>query len=93
MGVPSTQASNAVIYVLQPATAAAAGGQPASWALAVDIPDASDALDTRRIALVKADKDFEMLVIPGSNHGAAESPYGNRRPLPTGFHAQQCPAR
>ncbi len=30
-------------------------------------------------ALVKADKDFEMLVIPGSNHGAAESAYGSRR--------------
>jgi cholesterol transport system auxiliary component len=41
--------------VLQPAIAAAAGGQPATWALAVDVPDASDALDTRRIALVKAD--------------------------------------
>jgi dipeptidyl aminopeptidase/acylaminoacyl peptidase len=30
-------------------------------------------------ALVKADKDFDLLVIPGSNHGAAESPYGSRR--------------
>ena len=30
-------------------------------------------------ALVKADKDFEFLVIPGSDHGAAESPYGKRR--------------
>jgi dipeptidyl aminopeptidase/acylaminoacyl peptidase len=30
-------------------------------------------------ALVKADKDFDLLVIPGSNHGAAESPYGTRR--------------
>lgn len=30
-------------------------------------------------ALVKADKDFEMLVIPGAGHGAAETPYGNRR--------------
>jgi dipeptidyl-peptidase 4 len=29
--------------------------------------------------LVKADKDFDLLVIPGSNHGAAESPYGSRR--------------
>jgi dipeptidyl aminopeptidase/acylaminoacyl peptidase len=30
-------------------------------------------------ALIKADKDFDLLVIPGSNHGAAESPYGTRR--------------
>jgi dipeptidyl aminopeptidase/acylaminoacyl peptidase len=30
-------------------------------------------------ALVKADKDFDLLVIPGSDHGAAESPYGSRR--------------
>ncbi len=30
-------------------------------------------------ALIRADKDFELLVIPGSNHGAAESPYGSRR--------------
>jgi dipeptidyl aminopeptidase/acylaminoacyl peptidase len=30
-------------------------------------------------ALVKADKDFDLLVVPGAGHGAAESPYGNRR--------------
>jgi dipeptidyl aminopeptidase/acylaminoacyl peptidase len=30
-------------------------------------------------ALVKADKDFDLLVLPGAGHGAAESPYGNRR--------------
>lgn len=30
-------------------------------------------------ALVKADKDFDLLVLPGVGHGAAESPYGNRR--------------
>ncbi len=30
-------------------------------------------------ALIKADKDFELLVIPGAGHGAAESPYGKRR--------------
>ena len=30
-------------------------------------------------ALVKADKDFELLVIPGGGHGAAGSPYGRRR--------------
>jgi dipeptidyl aminopeptidase/acylaminoacyl peptidase len=30
-------------------------------------------------ALVKADKDFDLLVVPGAGHGAAESPYGTRR--------------
>ena len=30
-------------------------------------------------ALVRADKDFDMLVIPGTGHGAAETPYGSRR--------------
>lgn len=30
-------------------------------------------------ALVRADKDFELLIIPGAGHGAAESPYGKRR--------------
>jgi dienelactone hydrolase len=30
-------------------------------------------------ALIKADKDFDMLVIPGTGHGAGETPYGNRR--------------
>ncbi len=30
-------------------------------------------------ALVKADKDFELLLIPGAGHGAAETPYGTRR--------------
>jgi dipeptidyl-peptidase 4 len=30
-------------------------------------------------ALVKADKDFDMLVIPGTGHGSAETPYGSRR--------------
>lgn len=30
-------------------------------------------------ALVKADKDFDLLVVPGAGHGAAESPYGRRR--------------
>ncbi len=32
-------------------------------------------------ALVRADKDFDMLVIPGAGHGAAETPYGSRRRL------------
>lgn len=30
-------------------------------------------------ALVKANKDFDLLVLPGMGHGAAESPYGRRR--------------
>lgn len=30
-------------------------------------------------ALAKADKDFELLVIPGEGHGSAETPYGSRR--------------
>jgi dipeptidyl-peptidase 4 len=32
-------------------------------------------------ALIKADKDFELLVMPGVGHGAAETPYANRRRL------------
>lgn len=30
-------------------------------------------------ALIQADKDFDMLIIPGAGHGAAETPYGKRR--------------
>ena len=30
-------------------------------------------------ALIKADKDFDLIVVPGANHGAGESPYGKRR--------------
>lgn len=30
-------------------------------------------------ALIRADKDFDLLVVPGRDHGAAEPPYGNRR--------------
>ena len=30
-------------------------------------------------ALIKADKDFELVIFPGSNHGSGESPYGIRR--------------
>jgi dipeptidyl aminopeptidase/acylaminoacyl peptidase len=30
-------------------------------------------------ALVKADRDFDMLIIPGAGHGAAGSAYGRRR--------------
>ncbi len=30
-------------------------------------------------ALIKADKDFELIVFPGANHGIGEGPYGQRR--------------
>jgi hypothetical protein len=30
-------------------------------------------------ALVKAGKDFDLLVMPGTGHGAAETPYASRR--------------
>ncbi len=30
-------------------------------------------------ALIKADKDFDLLVVPGGGHGAGGSPYGRRR--------------
>ncbi|XAM01723.1 prolyl oligopeptidase family serine peptidase [Phycisphaeraceae bacterium D3-23] len=30
-------------------------------------------------ALIAADKDFELIVFPGTGHGACESPYGRRR--------------
>lgn len=32
-------------------------------------------------ALIKADKDFELLFIPGAGHGAGSRPYGDRRRL------------
>ena len=30
-------------------------------------------------ALIKANKDFDLLIIPGVGHGACETPYGQRR--------------
>ena len=30
-------------------------------------------------ALIKANKDFDLIVFPGGGHGACESPYGQRR--------------
>ena len=30
-------------------------------------------------ALIKADKDFVLLIVPGTGHGAAGTPYGQRR--------------
>jgi dipeptidyl-peptidase-4 len=40
-----------------------------------------DPATTMQVAstLVKADRDFDLLVIPGAGHGAAETPYGRRR--------------
>jgi hypothetical protein len=30
-------------------------------------------------ALIRANKDFEMLIVPGGGHGAGGTPYGRRR--------------
>jgi dipeptidyl aminopeptidase/acylaminoacyl peptidase len=30
-------------------------------------------------ALIKADKDFDLIVFPGADHGPGGSPYGRRR--------------
>jgi dipeptidyl aminopeptidase/acylaminoacyl peptidase len=30
-------------------------------------------------ALIKANKDFDLIVFPGADHGAGSSPYGERR--------------
>ena len=40
-----------------------------------------DPVSTLRVAdaLVRADKPFELLMLPGVGHGAAETPYGKRR--------------
>jgi cholesterol transport system auxiliary component len=46
------------IYMLRPAPPAQ-GGEKVSWALAIDKPDASDALDTDRIALAKSDTQLD----------------------------------
>ncbi|HZQ41395.1 MAG TPA: hypothetical protein VFA87_11390, partial [Rhizomicrobium sp.] len=46
------------IYVLRPRPPAQ-GGEKVTWALAVDKPDASDALDTERIALSKSDTQLD----------------------------------
>ena len=34
---------------------------------------------TAEIERVRADKDFDLLVMPGAGHGSAGSPYGQRR--------------
>ena len=40
-----------------------------------------DPLSTLQVvdAVIKADKDFDFLIMMGRDHGAAESPYGKRR--------------
>jgi cholesterol transport system auxiliary component len=59
LGLGPTDADQ-TIYVLQPAlTTPPPGGLPAAWALAVDIPTASDSIDTRRIALIKSDATMD----------------------------------
>jgi len=47
------------IYVLRPAPPPAQAGAKVSWALAVIKPDASDALDTERIALTRNDTQLD----------------------------------
>lgn len=47
------------IYMLRPAPPTAGQGEKVSWALAIDKPDASDALDTERIALTKSDTQLD----------------------------------
>jgi cholesterol transport system auxiliary component len=59
LGLGPTDADQ-TIYVLQPAlTPPPAGGAPATWALAVDVPGASDSIDSRRIALIKSDATMD----------------------------------
>ena len=59
LGLGPTDA-NQTIYVLQPAlTTPPSGGTPVPWALAIDIPGASDSIDTRRIALIKSDATMD----------------------------------
>lgn len=47
------------IYVLRPAPPPAQGGEKVGWALAIIKPDASDSLDTDRIALAKSDTQLD----------------------------------
>jgi cholesterol transport system auxiliary component len=59
LGLGPTDADQ-TIYVLQPAlTPPPAGGSPTSWALAIDVPNASDSIDSRRIALIKSDSTMD----------------------------------
>lgn len=47
------------IYVLHPPLPAAGAGPKVAWALAIAKPDASDSLDSDRIALAKSDTEFD----------------------------------
>jgi cholesterol transport system auxiliary component len=49
----------APIYVLTPAAPPAATGPKVRWALAIDTPDASQSLDTNRIALIHQDTTLD----------------------------------
>jgi dipeptidyl aminopeptidase/acylaminoacyl peptidase len=46
-----------------------------------ELDDNVDPASTMQVAhaLVRADKDFDLVVIPGAKHGAGETPYGRRR--------------
>src|SRR5579859_3224348 len=47
------------LYVLKPETAAASAGPPVRWQLTVELPEASDSLDTMRIALMQANGQMD----------------------------------
>lgn len=47
------------IYVLRPALPGAGAGEKVAWALSIIKPDASDSLDTERIALSKSDTQLD----------------------------------
>jgi len=46
-----------------------------------ELDDNVDPASTMQVAnaLIKAQRDFDLLVVPGGGHGIAESPYGRRR--------------
>jgi cholesterol transport system auxiliary component len=59
LGLGPTDANN-TIYVLQPAlTPPPQGATPVDWALGVNMPNAMDSVDGRRIALIKADSTMD----------------------------------
>lgn len=47
------------IYMLRPVPPPAGQGEKVEWALSIDKPDASDALDSERIALAKSDTQLD----------------------------------
>jgi cholesterol transport system auxiliary component len=47
------------LYMLKPDYAAAPSGPPVRWQLTVELPEASDSLDTMRIALVQANGQLD----------------------------------